>query len=341
MEYVKARMNLRLFDETTTQTTLLPDLSGDMKTYYVDRLLDVAEPNLVHAQFGDKYPIPQGRGKKIEWRVYEPLGKALTPLAEGVTPKGNDLKMSVLTGEVEQFGDWTRISDLLELTALDNNILQATKLHGAQAGRTIDTLDRDTIAGGTNVFYAPKIVGGVETPVLTRAALTVDCKITPDLLFRVAANLKTMLAEPFEGGYVGIVHPYIAYDLMRHPEWLNIAQYHPENYYKGEIGKLGNIRFVETSEAKIIKDASCPSDGGTGRMPVAATMILGQHAYGLTEVEGGGLEVIVKQRGYGEDPLNQRSSVGWKATHATTRLVEGYMVRIECIPSQWKMLDAN
>ena len=57
--------------------------------------------------------------------------------------------------------------------------------------------------------------------------------------------------------------------------------------------------------------------------------MLGAHAYATTEIEGGGLKHIIKQNGYGEDPLNQRASVGWKATKAVMRLVEEYMIRIE------------
>jgi N4-gp56 family major capsid protein len=59
--------------------------------------------------------------------------------------------------------------------------------------------------------------------------------------------------------------------------------------FRGEIGKLGNIRFIETSEAKIWKDSTCP-DG----LAVFGTLVLGAHAYGVTELEGGGLEHIVK-----------------------------------------------
>ena len=58
-------------------------------------------------------------------------------------------------------------------------------------------------------------------------------------------------------------------------------------------------------------------------------MIIGADAYGVTSVTGGGIEHIVKQKGYGNDPLNQRSSVGWKALKTAKRLVEEYMVRIE------------
>ena len=86
----------------------------------------------------------------------------------------------------------------------------------------------------------------------------------------------------------------------------------------------------ETSEAKIWKGTGCP----TG-LAVFSTLILGAHAYGSTEIEGGGLEHIVKQLGYGDDPLNQRASVGWKAHKTAERLVEQYMVRIESCSARY------
>ena len=108
--------------------------------------------------------------------------------------------------------------------------------------------------------------------------------------------------------------------------------------FRGEIGKLGNIRFIETSEAKIWKDETCP---GSGASAVFGTLVLGAHAYGVTELEGGGLEHIVKQLGYGDDPLNQRASVGWKGMRAAERLVEQYMVRIESLSSYSATAAAN
>jgi len=60
-------------------------------------------------------------------------------------------------------------------------------------------------------------------------------------------------------------------------------------------------------------------------------MVIAANAYGVTEVEGGGLQHIVKQLGSAgtADPLNQRASTGWKAMKTAERLVEEYMVRIE------------
>ena len=97
--------------------------------------------------------------------------------------------------------------------------------------------------------------------------------------------------------------------------------------YEGEIGKLYGVRFVETTEAKVWAGAS--SDNRT----VYSTLILGDNAYGVTEVTGGGLQHIVKQLGSAGtgDPLDQRATAGWKATKVAERLVENYMVRIESV----------
>ena len=73
----------------------------------------------------------------------------------------------------------------------------------------------------------------------------------------------------------------------------------------------------------------CGTGAGRDGSAVFCTLFIGENAYGVTDVEGGGLEHIVKQRGYGNDPLNQRSSVGWKATKVAKRLVEEYLIRVE------------
>ena len=76
-------------------------------------------------------------------------------------------------------------------------------------------------------------------------------------------------------------------------------------------------------------DIICGVGGGKDGSAVFCTLFLGENAYGVTDIEGGGLEHIVKQRGYGNDPLNQRSSVGWKATKVAKRLIEEYLLRYE------------
>ena len=74
-----------------------------------------------------------------------------------------------------------------------------------------------------------------------------------------------------------------------------------------------------------------PGEAGAQGRDVYATLVLGADGYGTTEITGGGLEHIVKQLGSAGtgDPLNQRASVGWKATKVAVRLDDSAIRRIE------------
>ena len=320
-------INLQLF-ANVVQTTLLDGLSPEMKTFYDMTLIDEASANLVHDQFGQKRPIPANGGKTIEFRKFAPLAKATTPLTEGVTPDGKSLTVSTITATVAQYGDYITQSDVLELTSLDNTIIEATKLLGKQAGATLDTVVRNALQAGTNVTYCPKIsADGAETAVTSRANLDATAQLTVDVVQQVVAKLRAQNAPTIDGDYVAIIHPYVAYDLMRDPEWIDAHKYaQPDNLYTGEIGKIAGVRFVQTTEAKIYTGSGCPSG-----LAVFTSLFLGDGAYGVTEITGGGLQTIVKQKGSAgtADPLDQRSSVGWKAIKTAEILIPNYIVRVE------------
>ncbi len=374
-------------------------LSPEMKTFYDKTLITLAGANLIHEQFGQKRPVPKGSGKSVEFRRFSRLPKALKPITEGITPAGNKLNVTAVTCTVDQYGDYIEQTDMLELTAVDNTIVEATKELASQAGLTLDTIVRNELAGGTNVMYAPEIEGGNEKEITSRSDINKNCRLRVKDVFRAAAELKAVNAPKINGSYVAVIHPYVAYDLMQEAgdKWLSVAKYvSPENVLKGEIGTLGGVRFVESTEAKIFAPAEisngisrmtvaaksdgvsvtvnedmgekvfsepvkvyvngtpntvvsvngntvtlgtaasvnegqliCGFGGGKDGSAVFSTIFLGENAYGVTDIEGGGLEHIVKPRGYGNDPLNQRSSVGWKATKVAKRLLEEYILRVE------------
>ena len=303
------------------QTTLLDGLSVEMKTFYDMTLIDEAQASLVHDQFAQKKPIPQGSGKTIEFRKFASLPKAMTPLTEGVTPDGKSLNVTAITATVAQYGDYITQSDVLELTSIDNTIVEATKLLGRQAGLTLDTITRNVLHSGTNVTYCPKVAaGGAETAVTSRSGLDNTCQLTVKVIQQVVAKLRAQNAPTIDGKYVAIIHPYVAYDLMRDPEWIEAHKYaKPDNLYEGEIGEVAGVRFVQTTEAKIYENG------------VFGSLFMGANAYGVTEISGGGLQTIVKQKGSAgtADPLDQRSSVGWKAIKTAELLIPNYLVRVE------------
>lgn len=318
---------LQLFAEANTNVTSDAGLSAENKTFYDMALIREAGPNLIHDQFGQKRPIPRGGGKTISFRKFSPLEKATTPLTEGVTPAGNSLNVSTVNATVSQYGDYIVQSDVLELTALDNTILESAKLLGRQAGQTLDTVVRNALQTGTNVSFCPKQTAQGEVEVTSREQLDETAVLTVDAVQQAVTKLRAQNAPTIRGKYVAIIHPYVAYDLMRDPEWIDAHKYaDPDALFEGELGELAGVRFVQSTEAKIYRDETCPQG-----LAVFTTLFLGEGAYGVTDVQGGGLEMIVKQKGSSgtADPLDQRSSVGWKALKTAQILVENYLVRVE------------
>lgn len=403
--YILLPVMLSLFDgELNPNVTTGDGMSAEMKTFYSDYLIDLAEPELVHDQFGQKHPIPKNGGKVIEFRQYDPLPEQITPLVEGVTPDGQSLTVKTITSEVKQYGGYVTLSDMLMMTAIDNNLVQATKLTASQAGRTLDTITREIINAGTVVQFSQGQVDSRDE--LYYTSEDDNCNLTVDAIKRAVRFLETQDAPQINGYYVGIIHPYSKYDLMKDPDWKTPHEYvDTENVYQNEIGELYGVRFVQSSRAKVFAGAdlasdsrtlavngasvsattTVPFDGGTvaanalvGRMvniggtvtqvtanttsqltvadnvtaadntviypgeggkdgaDVYSTLILGDDAYGVTEITGGGLQHIVKQLGSAGsgDPLNQRATVGWKATKTAEILVQQYMVRIEATASK-------
>jgi N4-gp56 family major capsid protein len=322
-------LNLQLFAELNTNVTTDSGLSKENKTYYDMTLIEEASAQLVHDQFAQKRNIPANGGKKIEFRKFASLPKATTALTEGVTPDGKKLSVTSIEAEVAQYGDYIVQSDVLELTSIDNTIVEATKILGRQAGMTLDTITRNVLQAGTNVWYAPK---GDGSAVTSRAGLDGTCVLTVDLVSKVAAFLKKNNAPKINGDYVAIIHPFVAYDLMNDPNWRHPHEYKDTSeVYNGELGKIAGVRFVESSEAKVYENG------------VFGCLFMGANAYGTTEVTGGGLTTNIKQKGSAgtADPLDQRSSIGWKAMKTAEILVDPYLIRVECKSALSDKVSAN
>ncbi len=337
--------SMQLFADINTNVTTDPGLSVENKTFYDMALIREAAPNLVHDQFGQKRPIPKNGGKRIEFRKYASLPKAMSPLTEGVTPDGKKLSASKIEAEVSQYGDYVALSDVLDLTAIDNNVLEATRACGNQAGLTLDTITRNVLQSGTNVYYCPEVDADYKRTAkpqpTDRTELTAGCKLTVTVVKRIAALLKAANAPKIGGSYVCILHPYAAYDLTSDPKWEEPHKYcKPEEIFEGEIGRIAGVRFVETSEAAIYtgEENDCPEG-----LAVFGCLFLADGAYGVTEIQGGGLQTIIKQLGSAgtADPLNQRSTVGWKAMKTAEILMEPYLFRVECCSEFSADAEAN
>jgi N4-gp56 family major capsid protein len=291
-------------------------LSGELKTFYDTELLENARTEMFYAQFAKKQVLPAKHGNSVEWRKWNTFAKA-DKLEEGVIPTGQKFGMSTKTGAIEQYGTYATITDTLELRAYDDIILGATEEMGAAEGETYDTLTRNILVAGNSVHYCPN----GDTPVTARSGLTNECVLTPDVVNKAQTWLKKNKAPKIDGYYVALIHPSVAYDLRNSEEW---KEYHKYNdvapIFKGEIGELHGVRFVETNAAKIWKD---------GDVAVYATLFLGKDAFGILDPEGEGMEMIIKTKEQIGGPLNQFGTIGYKFCHGAKILYQERILRVE------------
>ena len=309
-------IKLQLFsaDVNPINVTTQSSMSPTMKTFYDTTLLENAREQMVFTQFGKKQPM---KGNKIEWRKFNTFDKALTPLTEGVIPTGKTFGMTNVEGEIHQYGDFTAVSDRLELESFDDVIFGATEEMGAAEGATYDTLTRNILVGGNSVRYCPN--GDAE--VTSRSGLTDACILTPDVVNKAQTWLKKNKAPKIDGCYVALIHPSVAYDLRNSEDWKEFHKYNDvAPIFKGEIGMLHGVRFIETNEAKIWKD---------GDTAVYATLFLGKDAFGILDPEGEGMEMIIKPKGQIGGPLEQFSTIGYKFCHGAKILYQERMLRVE------------
>jgi len=251
---------------TNTQTTINTaqmgadgkPVTGVNKAFYDRKMLETAKTRLVHASFGQKRSIPEHNGKRVEfrrWDLFDP-NDARTPLQEGVTPDGQSLSQTLVEAEVEQYGAYVEVSDLLETTGFDETMSDTAGLLGEQIGTVVEWVTRDAMNAGNNVQRA----GGK----VDRIALTPQDKLTVDEIRKAVRTLKKAKARMFtlsEAGarkphYICICSPEATYDLQSDPLWQDVSKYsNAEQIYTGEIGRLFGVVFVESTEAKVFKPA--------------------------------------------------------------------------------------
>ena len=247
-----------------TNKTTTSAISETMQTYYDKKLLLNAKPKLVHYEYGQQVTLPKNSGKTIQFRKWTPFGALTTPLVEGTVPDGQSLEMTDVTAEIQQYGGYVAVSDLLDLTALDPVINDSVELMGDQGGLTVDTLVKNELHTATNVQYA--------NGKLTRNTLSFEGEqrdlLTVDEVRKAVRTLKKNKAPQFvrngKSHYIAIVGPETTYDLQSDPLWQDVSKYaNAEQIFDGEIGKLFGVVFVETSEPMVFHAESLSAQNRT------------------------------------------------------------------------------
>ena len=305
-------------DTTVTQVT------AAVNNFYDRSMLKAARPLLVHTRWGQVRDLPRNASQTIKFRRYTLLSAATTALTEGTTPSGSQLAVTDVTAAPLQYGDYVTLTDFLQYTTLDPLLTETADLLGQQAGNTLDQLCRDVISAGTTIQYASSAT--------TNATITASMKLNRDEVREMVRTLQgnnarkvTRVVNPSTGfnttpinaSYVGIISHNTLFDLKDEAGWVPVEQYaNKSDVMEGEVGALDDVRFVMTTNAKT----------ASSTVTVHYTIILGADFYGISRVSGEAMRNIVKPLGSAgtADPLDQRSTSGWKASFVAKILNENF-----------------
>lgn len=306
----------------------------EVNNFYDRRLLDKAIPAFVHNRFAQVRDIPANSGTNvIKFRRYGLLTAQTTALTEGVTPEGKQLSVTDITATVLQYGDFITLTDKVLTETYDPILTETAEILGEQAGDSLDQLCRDVLVAGASVQYASTATQTSE--------VSAAMKITRDEVKQVVRTLKgnnakmiTSMIDPSDGvsttpigrAYIGIVSEDVAYDLDDATGWIPVEKYPNKSMVMpDEIGSLGGVRFIETSNAYVELAAGASSND------VHHVLIFGQNAYAQTRISGKALMNIVKPLGSAgtADPLDQRTTSGWKAWYVAKVLNANFIVDLQ------------
>lgn len=316
-------------------TTTIPHA---IASYYDRLLLERESPHLAHALFGQVRNIPAGTGNTIKFRKYGALSVSTVALTEGLTPAGSDASITDITAVAQWYGDYIVYTDVVTIESPDPVLTELTAVLAEQAGRSVDTIIRDVLVAGTNVKYSDATspqVNAATTDVSATDKVTVgDIRIAVNMLDNANAKYITDFVNPDAGyatspvapSYVGLVHPNQVATLEGLDGFTSVEKYaNKASLFPAEIGKIGRVRFVQSTQAKI------KEDGGNGSVDVYCILIFGKDAYGVTSINGNSMKMFIKELGSSgsSDPLNQRGSIGWKANVVAKILNQSWIVRIE------------
>jgi N4-gp56 family major capsid protein len=288
-------------------------------------MLTKARPLLVHGKWGQVRDIPRNSTDNIRFRRYSLLTPSTDPLVEGVTPSLDTLAVTNIDATVQQYGRGFLLTDKLMFTTLDPVLMEVADVLGQNAAATLDILTREELATTTTIQYA--------STATTNGTVTSAMKLTKAEVQEAVRTLKNALAEkltsmvsasdgfntaPLPECYVGIVHPNSTFDLKNIPGFVKVEEYGQKVAMPGEVGSLDEVRFIETTNAKVYTAA------GSGSIDVYGTLIMAANFYGLTRISGEAMKNIVEGPGGNSDPFHQRQTSAWKATFVATILNDAF-----------------
>ena len=221
---------------------------------------------------------------------------------------------------VQEHGNAVSNSELLIQSSFDDIMATTTTLLGRDYALVMDCELRDVALSGTNVVYG----GGKES----REALTAEDKLQVSTIKDAIEILATNNAPKYANLYwICFVHPHQSRDLRDDSAWINASNYGaPEQLFTGEIGRIDDTRFIETTlmcNGKVSENDPAYKSDLKGDVAVYQAVIFGDQYYGIA------WSLPVELRDNGVEDFGRKRSLAWYAIWGTGLLHNDYGVVIE------------
>lgn len=280
----------------TSNTALLHLYTGGVSTnplitYYKKRALERLMKKFVFRDACEDDMLPRMSGRTVQWFRYRNLAANTTSKDgsgnEGTVGTGLALNTDVITANIAQYTDFITLSDLLMETTIDPMVENAADVLSYRAGLSVDTITRaaiDAISASLNLigqFYS-----------------VADARSAAHILQGV--DVKPMDSGPYSGFFMGVIHPYVSYDLVQDPTaggLMDIYKYTDsapmvKREDRGTLAPVGGVKFTESTNVKLT----------AGTPNLWRAYVFGKGGFGAVDLEGRGPNNI-------KDPSKQRFNI--------------------------------
>lgn len=302
----------------TTTTQVDPEVDK-----YFDRvLLDREEPFFVHMLFGQSRGLPQKNSKTVTFRRYDNLSDALSPLTEGQNPDFETVTKFDIDATVSTYGNVVALSDDVVIYVQDETSNEVADMLSQNMFSTLDKITRNILNATTSQIDC---ANGTNGNAITELSQT-DLDLALDYLHGNNARRMAPVVEgtnafgtgPIEKAFWAICHTDIRSDVRSLASFLSTAEYPQQQVVlQSELGSTDEVRWVMSSEA-FVDTSTSPQ--------TYSNFIMGANAYAMVDVDEVAAEMILKPLGAGEDALNRRQTMGWKARYVASVLDDGWIV---------------
>lgn len=304
--------------------------SDAIRTVYSKEIEFKALPVMRFLQFATKKTeLGVNAGLTITMLTYDNLKRG------GALKEMQNMATQAMSGSTKQitvteYGNAVSTTEKLIQSSFDDIMAEMTTLLSRDYAITVDCELRDTALSNTkNVVY-----GGKKT---TRASLTATDTLNVAAIKDAVEILSTADAPKYQGtNWICFVHPHQSRTLRDDPAWVNASNYGaPMQLFTGEIGRIDDVRFIETSlmcngavaeteesyNADLVKGAG--EEGSKNAVPVYQALLFGDAYYGIATA------LSVELRDNGVEDFGRKRSLGWYSIFGTGLLHDKYGVVIE------------